>query len=214
MVAYVGSNESDQEYDIAFGDVERCKVNIAKLEPGPPYTCKLLRLSDGKNPVKPSSERYVPKTYTFDVTKSDEIFDLLVADVQVVVPKELKIPPLEQRKKRSFCKYHNYFGHKTSRCSLFRDLIQKGLNEGMQKFGDKPQPQMQADSDPLKDVDMMYTEIAGWNMVEAIVDAIEKLTVEAEIEEEVDVVECRWWTLPRNNKASKRLSSSLHSTSK
>ena len=46
---------------------------------------------------------------------------------------------------------------------------------------------MQVDSNPLKDVDMMYTEIAGWNMVEVIVDVVEKLTVEAEIEEEADV---------------------------
>jgi len=38
----------------------------------------------------------------FSVTKSDEIFDLLVANGQVVVPKDLKIPPLEQHKKRGF----------------------------------------------------------------------------------------------------------------
>jgi len=110
-VAYVESNESDQEFDIAFGDVERGKVNITELKLGSTYTRKSLRPSDGKNPVGPSSERYVLKTYTFDITKSDEIFDLLVADGQVVVPKDLKIPPLEQRKKRDFCKYHNYLGH-------------------------------------------------------------------------------------------------------
>jgi hypothetical protein len=34
-VAYVESNESDQEFDIAFGDVERTKVNISELRPGP-----------------------------------------------------------------------------------------------------------------------------------------------------------------------------------
>ena len=31
----------------------------------------------------------------FDVTKCDEIFDLLVADGQEVVPNGLKIPPLK-----------------------------------------------------------------------------------------------------------------------
>jgi len=40
---------------------------------------------------------------------------------------------------------------------------------------------MQVDSDPLKDVEMMYTEIAGCNMVEAIIDDVGKLTVEAEV---------------------------------
>ena len=177
-VAYVESNESDQEFDIAFGDVERGKVNITELKLGSTYTCKSLRPSDGKNPVGPSSERYVLKTYTFDITKSDEIFDLLVADGQVVVPKDLKIPPLEQRKKRDFCKYHNYLGHNTSHCSFFTDLVQKGLNEGRLKFGGKPKPQMQVDFDPLKDVDMMHTENVGCNMVAAIVDLVKKIYVE------------------------------------
>jgi len=35
-VAYVETNDSDQEFDIAFGDVEDCEVNDAELKPGPP----------------------------------------------------------------------------------------------------------------------------------------------------------------------------------
>ena len=110
-----------------------------------------LRPFDGNNPVETSNERYVPKIYTFDVTKCDEIYDLLAVDGQVVAPKDVKIPPLEQRQKRGFCKYHNFLGHNTSRCSLFKDLVQKSLNEGRLKFGNKPKPEMQVDSDPLKD---------------------------------------------------------------
>lgn len=34
----------------------------------------------------------------FDVTKCDEILDLLVADGKIVVPKGTKAPQLEQRK--------------------------------------------------------------------------------------------------------------------
>jgi len=66
--------------------------------------------------MESSNERYVPKTYTFYLTKCNEIYDLLVADGQVVVPKDLKTPPLEQHQKRGFffSKYHNYVGHKTS----------------------------------------------------------------------------------------------------
>jgi len=109
----------------------------------------------------------------------------------VVVPKDLKIPPLEQHQKRGFCKYHNYLGHKTSRCSLFRDLVQKRLNEGRLKFGDKPKPQMQVDSDPFKDASMMYADIAGCNMVEAIIEVVEDLSIEAEVEAEADVAKCQ-----------------------
>ena len=131
-----------------------------------------MRSSNGKNPLETKNEKYVPKTYTFDVTKCDEIFDLLVVDGQVVVPTGLKIPPLDQHKKRGFCKFHNFLGHKTSQCGLFRDLVQKSLNEGRLKFGDKSKPHMQVDVDPLKAVDAMYLEIADCNVVEAITDAV------------------------------------------
>ena len=70
-VSYITSNESNQEFDIAFGDVEIEEVDIAELKLGPPYTRKSLRPYDGNNPVETSNEieRYVPKTYTFDITK-------------------------------------------------------------------------------------------------------------------------------------------------
>jgi len=35
--------------------------------------------------------------------------------------------------------------------------VQRALNEGRLKFGDKTKPQMQLDLDPLKDIDAMYT---------------------------------------------------------
>ena len=66
-VACIVSDERNQEIDISFGDVEIEEVDIAELKPGPPYTCKLLRPFDGNNPVEASNERYVPKTYMFDV---------------------------------------------------------------------------------------------------------------------------------------------------
>jgi len=172
-VAYVDTNESDQEFNIAYEDVKDGEINFAELKPGTPYTCKVLRPSDGRNLVKTQNDRYTPKTYTFDVTKCDEIFDLLIADGQVAAPNGFKIPPLEQRKKRGFCKYHNFLAHKTSHCVLFRDLVQRGLNEGRLNFGDKTMPQMKVDVDPLKDVEAMYAEVASCNVVEAIVDAIE-----------------------------------------
>jgi len=50
---------------------------------------------------------------------------------------------------------------------------------------------MQVDSDPLKDASMMYTNIVGCNMVEAIIDAGENLSVEVGVEAEADVAECQ-----------------------
>jgi len=90
-VSYVETNDSDQEFDISYEAIKDCEVNVAELKPRPPYTCKLLRPSDGKNHVGKKNEKYVPKTHRFDVTKCDEIFYLLIADGQVIVPNGLKL---------------------------------------------------------------------------------------------------------------------------
>lgn len=39
-------------------------------------------------------------TYTFDVSKCDKIFDLLVKDGQIIIPQGLKDPPLEQKNEK------------------------------------------------------------------------------------------------------------------
>lgn len=81
----------------------------------------MLKPSDGKNLVEPTKNvKFVKKTYTFYVTKCGKIFDLLVSDSQIVIPKGLKTLPLEQINKKGFCKSHNFLGHKTYQCVLSR----------------------------------------------------------------------------------------------
>ncbi|XP_050888830.1 uncharacterized protein LOC127093990 [Lathyrus oleraceus] len=74
--------------------IERSEVNMAELKPGPPYVCKVLNNSNGKNPIEAEKiDKYVAKTYTFNMSKCDEIFDLLVKDGQIIVPQGLKDLP-------------------------------------------------------------------------------------------------------------------------
>ena len=54
-VAYVETHDSDQEYDISYEDVEQGEIDLAELKPGPPYICKLLKHSNGKNPIEPKN---------------------------------------------------------------------------------------------------------------------------------------------------------------
>lgn len=61
----------------------------------------------------------------------------MAANGQRVVPKRAKFPPLKQRKKKVFYKFHNFLGHETSQCVLFKDLLQNDLKEGRLKFTDK-----------------------------------------------------------------------------
>ena len=98
---------------------------MAELKSRSTYECKSLLLAKGKSHAVETSSKIPVKTYAFDVSKCEEIFDLLVKDGQILVPPNAKLPPLEQRQKRGFCKYHNYLGHTTSQCFFFRDLVQK-----------------------------------------------------------------------------------------
>lgn len=59
----------------------------------------------GKIISNKKNEKFVRKTYTFDVTKCDNFFGLLVSDGQIAIPKGLKTLPLENRKKKGFVNF-------------------------------------------------------------------------------------------------------------
>ncbi|XP_050878718.1 uncharacterized protein LOC127082522 [Lathyrus oleraceus] len=167
-ITYVDVEDQDIVSEVEYNHVEESEVDVAELKSGPSYVCKLLTPANGKNPTEPKENDKLPKkTYTFDMTKCDEIFDLLVSDGQIFVPPGAKVPPLDQRKKRGFCKYHNFLGYKTSQCFLFMDLVHNALNEGRQKFPKGKAP-MKINSYPFQVVDVSYVEPAVVNMVEII----------------------------------------------
>ena len=89
--------------------MEEIEVNVDELKVGPLYACKPISPSKGKTIKEPKNDIFSTKTYTFDVSKCDEIFDVLVSDGQIIVPPGSKNPPLEQKQKRGFCKYHNFW---------------------------------------------------------------------------------------------------------
>src|SRR3954467_10853353 len=166
-IAYIEAEDPEGETFEESYSFEEVEINLAELKEAPPYACKLLNPANGKNPVEnDKNDRFPKKTYTFDITKCDEIFDLLVKDGQMILPPNSKIPPLEQRKKRSFCKYHGFLGHKTSQCFLFRDLIQNAINDGRLKFADKTKSHMRVDTNPLNIADASLCEVEDINMVE------------------------------------------------
>ncbi|XP_050916120.1 uncharacterized protein LOC127131233 [Lathyrus oleraceus] len=170
-VAYVDFSNDDEWSCNGTSDFDENEIDLAELKQGSPYACKFLSPSNGKNPIEPEkNDKFPKKTYTFDVTKCDEIFDLLVKDAHMIVPSGAKVPPLEQRNKRGFCKYHGFLGHKTSQCFLLRDFVQNAIQEGRLKFGDKTRSQMKIDSDPLQVANAHYTEPEEVNLLEVTDD--------------------------------------------
>lgn len=72
---------------------------MVEVKPRSSYVCNLLKPSNGKILVELiKNEQFVTKTYMFNITKCDKLFDLLVTDEQIIVPQGLKTPPLEQIK--------------------------------------------------------------------------------------------------------------------
>lgn len=94
-VAYVEFNEDKKgRYDEP-SSFDENEIDLAELKQGSPYSCKVLAHSNGKNPIEPEkNDKFPKKTYTSDVIKCDEIFDLLVKDGQMIVPPGAKMPPL------------------------------------------------------------------------------------------------------------------------
>jgi hypothetical protein len=40
------------------------------------------------------------------------------------------MPPLDEIKRRAYCKFHNSYSHATNDCNVFRRQIQSTINEG------------------------------------------------------------------------------------
>jgi len=74
-------------------------VNIAELKVRPPYTCKLLKKGE-------VNYKMAKKIYSFGVSKVEQIFDVLLKDKQIKLSDDHKLPSMEQRKRKKYCKFH------------------------------------------------------------------------------------------------------------
>jgi hypothetical protein len=54
------------------------------------------------------------------------------------------IPPIDELKRRAYCKWHNSFSHATNDCNVFRRQVQSAINEGQLAF-----QEMQVDTQPF-----------------------------------------------------------------
>ena len=83
-----------------------------------PFTCSAL---------KPIHKNRQDEKFTFDVSKCERIFDELYRIGYVKMSHTL--PPLEELKRRAYCKFHNTFSHATNDCNVLRRQIQSAINE-------------------------------------------------------------------------------------
>ena len=92
--------------------------------------------------------------FTFDVSKCDHIFD------ELLILGHLKIthviPPLEELKRRTYCKFHNSSSHATNDCNVFRRQVQSAINERRLTF-----PEMKIDKAlfPVHTIDLSNAKV-------------------------------------------------------
>ena len=53
------------------------------------------------------------KGFDFDVTKAEQIFDLLLKEKQLKLPENHKLPTAQELQGRLYCKWHHSFTHTT-----------------------------------------------------------------------------------------------------
>ncbi|XP_050895348.1 uncharacterized protein LOC127101967 [Lathyrus oleraceus] len=74
-IAFIDYDATNPIYEADYALSTELEIDVAELKPGSAYECQLLLPAQGKNPVE-NNPKFPSKTYTFDVTKCEEIFDL------------------------------------------------------------------------------------------------------------------------------------------
>ncbi|KAK1609330.1 hypothetical protein QYE76_033003 [Lolium multiflorum] len=101
--------------------------------------------------VEADDDEGPPRGFDFDVTKTEQIFDLLLKEKQLKLPEGLKIPTVQELNGKPYCKWHNSFSHATNDCRVWRQQIQMAIEQGCLIFN---QYAMKVDTHPFPAVNM------------------------------------------------------------
>ena len=108
----------------------------------------------GANPVscKWVKQQGPAKGFDFDVSKVEQIFDLLLKEKQLKLPEGHKFPTMQELNGRPYCKWHHSFTHVTNDCKELRRQIQSAIEQGRLILG---QFAMKVDTQPFPSINMV-----------------------------------------------------------
>jgi hypothetical protein len=69
--------------------------------------------------LKPNRGRREEMRYTFDMSKCDRLFDLLLQGGVIRLTKGHAIPSANILAKKTYCKWHDSYTHTTNECNYF-----------------------------------------------------------------------------------------------
>ena len=156
-----GTYYKDPNMEVNLVEAEDCdegdttEIGLAEVVATRPYICRALvkPLGTQKTPqlAKDAKQKVngQERSFSFDITKADQIFDLLLADKVIKLPDGHKIPHAEDIKKRQYCKWHHSWSHDTVNCIQFRNALQALIKKGTLKFPEKGNEVRGVDSNPF-----------------------------------------------------------------
>jgi hypothetical protein len=110
-----------EEDSVSEDDTKICMAEWVDTPKDKPLVCSFLKLSPGRrDKVK----------FTFDVSKCDKLFDVLLQNKVIRLSEDhVKLTPA-QLAKGKYCKWHGTFSHTTNECNYFHRQVQSALNDG------------------------------------------------------------------------------------
>jgi hypothetical protein len=148
----------EREHPEIFTDRFRRGVNIVEVEDSDDEAeeaeVALAEWARGAKPIKcPWLKKDLsPKDFSFDISKTEQLFDLLVKEKLLRFPEGHKIPSARELRGRQYCKFHAKDTHSTNECNVLRRQIQLAIERG-QILIDKPK--MHIDDNPFPAINMV-----------------------------------------------------------
>jgi hypothetical protein len=130
---------------------EVCVAEWVDAPGNKPISCSFLRHGAGKkDEIK----------YTFDVSKCDKLFDVLVKGGGVIKLTEGHVISRDdQLGKRKYCKWHDSYSHMTNECNYFCQQVQSVLNDGRLTLGEGNKMKLDVDPFPVGMVNLEEKKI-------------------------------------------------------
>jgi hypothetical protein len=97
--------------------------------------------------------------YTFDVSKCDRLFDLLLQGGVIRLTKGHVIPSANILAKKTYCKWYDSYTDTTNECNYFRQQVQLAINDGRLTLGDRGKMKLNMDTFPVGIVELKHKKI-------------------------------------------------------
>jgi hypothetical protein len=97
--------------------------------------------------------------YTFDVSKCDRLFDVLVRVGMIRLTEGHVVPSVDHLAMKKYCKWHDSDSHVTNKCNYFRRQVQSAINDGRLTLQNSGKMKLDIDPFPVNMVELEGKQI-------------------------------------------------------